>query len=324
LLEDGDVPVTAWALLHYLAEAGGDREGVSTTYDDLARLLRVHERTVRRSLDRLRELELVCFEVGQGRRQPFRIALGERARVSSTAPPTSDTASDTNPPSNVRGGVRGNLGHDAHQEQPESRSASGDAAHATSDASCAGTENEKRRERPAGGALTRAHEGAPGHDPPALAPVLAWLDELRHPVRNPAERETLANACREAGHGVMQELEQVVADPTVRSPRRVLLDRIAKGDHHRPTLPDAYACPGCGEQFPSTRDRKEHATGCEGAVATALEPAELERAQRFARGPGRELESEDAFRLEAVNKGLALGPAVAEWRRLRGVQGAGS
>jgi hypothetical protein len=71
LLTEGQLTLTAFALLHYLAEIGADRpEGTMTSNGALADALRCHKKTVRRALARLRELGLLDFADHAGR-APF-------------------------------------------------------------------------------------------------------------------------------------------------------------------------------------------------------------------------------------------------------------
>jgi DNA-binding transcriptional ArsR family regulator len=83
MLEDGDISPTAYGLLNYLGQAGADRqeEGFATSYDFLARLFDVSEKTITRHLERLRDLGEVDYKVGRGRRRPFRVRLTEQAIV---------------------------------------------------------------------------------------------------------------------------------------------------------------------------------------------------------------------------------------------------
>jgi DNA-binding transcriptional ArsR family regulator len=98
LLEDGEVTPTAYALLHYLAEAGADRpQGVAASYVQLARLLGVGEKTISRALGALRDRGLIGFDLRQGQRKPFRVHLGPNLRPGSREPMSeqrSDVASD--------------------------------------------------------------------------------------------------------------------------------------------------------------------------------------------------------------------------------------
>jgi hypothetical protein len=111
LLEDGELTPTEYGIVHYVAEAGGDRDfGYSTTYGHLAAVFQVHKDTIRHALPRLRdELELLDFKTKRGSPKPFRIRLGTRLRV--TDPPvrpevapevTSDATSDDAPSAPAR------------------------------------------------------------------------------------------------------------------------------------------------------------------------------------------------------------------------------
>jgi hypothetical protein len=68
MLEDGDIGPTAYGLLNYLGQAGADRqeEGFATTYDFLARLFDVSEKTITRHLECLRDLGELDYKVGRG------------------------------------------------------------------------------------------------------------------------------------------------------------------------------------------------------------------------------------------------------------------
>jgi hypothetical protein len=106
-LEDGTITPTEFGLIGYLGCAGADYdgEGVATTYAALRAIFRCSEKTITRSLQRLRDLDAVRYELRQGQRHPFRITLGPAARVRSElgADPMYEVESDhtsdvTSPP----------------------------------------------------------------------------------------------------------------------------------------------------------------------------------------------------------------------------------
>lgn len=77
LLEDGELTTTEYALLHYLAEAGADREeGFSTTRALLETLLDVSRSTVLRATRKLRDLGLIELDVRERQHGAFRVLLG--------------------------------------------------------------------------------------------------------------------------------------------------------------------------------------------------------------------------------------------------------
>jgi hypothetical protein len=78
MLEDSEITATEFAIVNYIAEAGADRpDGVSTSYEGLARIFGVHTKTVSRALIHLCELEMVTYSLRRGQRTPFRIRTGD-------------------------------------------------------------------------------------------------------------------------------------------------------------------------------------------------------------------------------------------------------
>ena len=150
LLEDGELTPTQYALLHYVGEAGGDRERFATSQGFLAELLRVDKKTIQRGFKRLRELRLIDHDLAAGK-SVFHIWLGPEALVAEAnpeanlghpsdttsdtprtlgAPPMSEVTSDTPPPEKTR----------------KAAPAKGSRRRPTSDTSRAGAETETETE----------------------------------------------------------------------------------------------------------------------------------------------------------------------------------
>lgn len=144
LLEDGDVTAKGYALVHYVGEANGDRDGLSTTLAALAELLDLSTKQTRRTLERLVELDLLEHDLRAGRAR-FRVRLGLAAVYAPPQPRTRPRTFD--PPSNVRGDVLGDLGHPSTPEAGKPASASGATSDTTSDISRARAETETETEK---------------------------------------------------------------------------------------------------------------------------------------------------------------------------------
>jgi len=91
-LEDGNLKPGEFLLLSYLGAAGLGHWGVSTTNSQLAAVMNVNERSIRRYLQALGEHGWIRYPSHQGSHRPFRILPGERLTSDSTSDTTSDTA----------------------------------------------------------------------------------------------------------------------------------------------------------------------------------------------------------------------------------------
>ena len=150
LLENGDLTLTQYALLHYVGEAGGDRERFATSQGFLAELFDVSAKTIQRGLKKLRDLRLIEHDLVSGK-SVFHIWLGPEALVveanpeanlghpsdttsdtprTQEAPPMSEVTSDTPPPPKTR----------------KPAPAKGQSRDVTSDSSRAGAETETETE----------------------------------------------------------------------------------------------------------------------------------------------------------------------------------
>lgn len=285
-LEDGRITPNAFAILTYFGVSGAERDGVAVTYAGLAALFDVTPRTIARNLERLREHDLVEYDLRPGQRTPFRVALGPAARSS-----TYDTTSDT------RTGEQLDLGHDlghcppgvmsevlsqvtsdttSSDERRKAASANGATYDTTSDTSRARAETETETENDD---VVVVNEDL-GH----------LLDDLG--PFTPGQREAIERAAAEDRAGVLLCIEDARRG---KRPAALLVDLVARRAHagRRRVL----------EEEPD------------------LEPLTREQQlERFLAGRARLFATDDDLRavLEAVPFGLAGGDLAAAVRRVRG------
>jgi hypothetical protein len=113
MLSERELSLSAYALLHFVAESGADRpEGFATTNEFLASALGVNERTIRRGLRSLRRKGLIDYRdheriaiftvrTADGLRRLLRTPLRTPETPGVSAEPA-DSAADTHPSSNAR------------------------------------------------------------------------------------------------------------------------------------------------------------------------------------------------------------------------------
>lgn len=250
MLEDGEITVTGYALVHYVGESHhGDDEGIVTTQDALAAIFGVSKKTISRTLARLVELRLVEHDLTAGR-ATFRTTLGPIARVKAdagTAPRTRPRTSDTAPTSEATSEV---------MSEPESEPVSEVASD---------TPTQQQAREPAW-----LSGGAP--DGTSDTPPTAETDN-KSETENESDTQNSASVCcadvadappREPGitlgHDVEQALHQLIAevqaqgdgDPQTRTTFRRLVAAYELTAHqieyatrrlhrHAPDRPAAYA-----------------------------------------------------------------------------------
>jgi hypothetical protein len=205
-LDDGNLTLTQFALIHYLAESGADREGAATRYGDLSARFQVSQRTIERAMSQLRDRGLLAFEIKTGQRTPFRVTLGARlVELPPTAPPTlqggsvsevtTDTTGDTTSDTTTTGNGRDPAS--TNGSSPDSTSdTTGDT---TSDSRVrAETETEKERKASLYERRDAARPSAPlrccapvktsadpdGPDGPCISLKFANERQLREHLRN--------------------------------------------------------------------------------------------------------------------------------------------
>ena len=221
LLEDGELTGTAFGIGIYVALAGADREeGCLATLATLAALFGVAEKTVSRSLDRLREQGVTRDTRRQGRKH-FRVYLAERATVAPSdslkaankpgrtldTPPKSDPVSD--PVSDPMSDLASDTPRSANGRDPAPEAAS--TSDSRSDTSRARADRDRDQDRDHYLALPHpAHENAPGavHDE-----LVEWLDEVERLDLSgwlPHTRTTLATKALDLDDGARWEaLERI-------------------------------------------------------------------------------------------------------------------
>ncbi len=220
-LIDGRLSAAEFALVSFIAsrrDAEEGRDGYATSIEFLRRVLRVSDKTVRRTLKRACSDDLLVSDLRQGQRTLFRVWIGPRLRSPLRSPLRSETTPSVTEVTSVTG-VRRNApesapGAESREERLRSSRARAETETETETTAAVGEEALLRfllpLETRAGGPLTGVGRSevarAFAESPEGVTAVIERMERAAGTLRNPLG--ALVAAIRSGEHRQARELQE--------------------------------------------------------------------------------------------------------------------